>query len=114
HRAVMTPTQQDQVGEVGRPAVEPVDDVVGVDVLALMTARKDAAAVTNEQGGPLFGSGRATRSPDVEDISAVLGDAEHRGSAQQAPPGLLGEVGPVVEVGGTGTRVVMHQHQMAL
>ena len=36
------------------------DDVMGIDVLALMTPGEDTATVSHQQGGSLFGGGRAT------------------------------------------------------
>jgi len=75
HR-VMRPTQQREVGQAGRAAFEPGDDVVGVaGDRQTSAAGEGAVPVPQDQRHPDHGSHQAVSPADVEDLAC---SAEHR------------------------------------
>src|SRR5215211_2013894 len=55
-RPMMGSAHQDQVGQVGRAAIQPVDQMMGLTPgKGTITAGEDTAAVPHGQGGPLGG-----------------------------------------------------------
>src|SRR5690348_7623649 len=66
---VVAAAEQAEVVEVGRPAVDPVVQMVGVGPFDLaMTAGEDAAAVAVSQGAPLRGRDHPCPVTQVEDL----------------------------------------------
>src|SRR6266567_494348 len=50
---VVGPTKRQRVGEIGRAAIDPMHDMVGLDVSALGTAREPTSPVAHHQGPAL-------------------------------------------------------------
>src|SRR5438270_13716800 len=108
HGVVMVPTQKDKVGQIGRAAVDPVHDVVGLDIAALGTAREPTPAVSGHQCTALSTVGQALGPSKIQDLAA-LGEQEtaYRSVACQASARLGADGGAVVQMrlGAVGVEV---------
>ena len=68
--------EQDEVGQRGRAAVGPVDDVVGVAHRGWSGAAGERAVlVAQDQGDPDRGGDEAVGAADVEDLAVAAEDA---------------------------------------
>ena len=82
-RPMMGPAQQDQVGQVGGAAVQPVQEMMGfAPGQGAAAAREDTAAVTDGQGAVLGGGDDPAGPPDVQRLAGR--PAQGRGSMAAA------------------------------
>jgi hypothetical protein len=70
HRPMMSPAHQGQVGQVGRAAMEPVLEMVGLTpAQGPVTAREDTATVAHGQSGALGGLDDPGGPPHVQRLA---------------------------------------------
>jgi hypothetical protein len=120
YETMVTPTQENQVGEPRLAASCPVPDVVSVEKTAVLAAWEPAAPVARLKRPAHRGRDRACPPPDRERLAVMLHDLNDRGVAGQPPRRLPRERWPVFQraaaaIGrGEGGRIDVHDHLIAL
>src|SRR5215218_6497659 len=89
-RPMMGSAHQDQVVQVGRAAIQPVDQMMGLTPgKGTITAGEDTAAVAHGQGGPLGGLDDPGGPADVQGLAG--GPTQDRGQPPGRGPELVGQ-----------------------
>src|SRR5215211_4376741 len=89
-RPMMGPAHQGQVVQVGRAAIQPVDQMMGLAPgQGAVTVGEDTAAVTHGQGGPLGGLDDPGGPADVQGLGR--GPAQDRGQPLGRGPRPFGQ-----------------------
>src|SRR5215203_4723016 len=98
-RPMMGPAHQDQVVQIGRAAIQPMLEMVGLAPgQRAVTAGEDTAAVAHGQGGPLGGLDDPGGPADVQGLAG--GPTQDRGQPPGRGPELVGQACLVVGVVG--------------
>src|SRR5215211_2965452 len=101
-RPMMGPAHQDQVVQVGRAAIQPVDQMVGLAPgQGAVTVGEDTAAVAHGQGGALGGLDDSGGPADVQGLGrgAIQDRGEQGGGGPQPGGQVLVAAGAVPAVG---------------